>query len=485
MLKVDRFRMFSAVAAGATAVALGLLGAGPHATAAAAAPPGAPTSRTVQVPKSPASTFALVAGSHVFTGTPATAAVQGKRYVAWATHTGLTFGVSYVTMNETTGTASVVHAALSGLGSVNDHLTVLPQGTVQQVPLLVFTGTSCVQGAVGPTTPWAVQTWSLSNDCFNPVPAAAEADDGTLGASWPGSPGLRYRIGISVTTPATGPDQSITVTGTPVFKTGTAVVPASQHFDVGWAQFGGSADGYYVKDVTAGTAPTKMPGTGPRSITAQPPIGGMAMAAGSDGAYLAACSNTNPCHLLLWRAGATTAHGVPGAKQPYISAVAPGPGLEWVAWGDQANNTVKATRYRPVTHAFEPVTTLHTACAEHEIVSIVGPNASPADIALECVANKTLQPAVYVAHVLPRMRVVVSPSKVSNKSKHTVTVTATDAGLGVPSADVTLRGTTKTTNANGKVTFTVAAGTPAKKYQVVVKKAPFYQVATATLTVTH
>lgn len=483
MIIAGRHRMFAAGAAGATALALGLLGTSQGATAAAGASLHAVGDR--QVSKAPLNTFHLVSGSHVFTGTPATSAVDNQRYVAWATHTGTTFGVSYVTMNETNGNASAAQAALSGLGSVSTHLTLVPQGTVQHVPLLIFTGLSCVQGAVGPAVPWTVQTWSLSHDCVNPVPTAAEADDGTLGASWPGSPGLRYRIGISSTTPATGPDQTITVPGTPVFKTSTAVVPLSQHFDVGWAQFGGSADGYYVEDVTAATTPQKMPGTGPKSITGEPPTGGMAMAAGPDGVYLAACSNTNPCHLLLWRAGTTTAHAVPGAKQPYIASVAPGPGLEWVAWGDQATNTVKATRYSPVTHAFEPVTTLHTACAEHEVVSIVGPNASPADIALECVANKTLQPAVYVAHLLPRMRVVVSPAKVSNKSKHTVTVTATDAALGVPAADVTLRGTTKTTNSKGKVTFTVPAGVSAGKYQVVVTKTPYFQKATATLRVTH
>jgi hypothetical protein len=464
-------------------LALGLLGGGTPATARV---PAAAVAWTVS--KSPSNTFTLVAGSHVFTGTPTATRLGNKTYVAWATHTGSTFGVSYVTMSASSGTPSAVQTALSGLGSVSDHITVVPEGPFPNdtTPLLVYTGTSCVLGALGPSTPWAVQTWSLSNDCVNPVPSAAEDGAGTIGASWPGSGGVRYRLGVSPTIPATGTDATVPV-GSTVFKTGMAVDLTSQHFYVGWArEFGGANDGFYAQDITGGGSPLKMPSTGTKSINAQPPIGRMAMAPnGSGGVYLAACSNANACHLLVWKVGATTAHAVPGAKEPYIAALAPGPGTLWVAWGDQKTNTVKVTRSNPQGTMWEPVTTLHTPCAEHEIVNIAGPNAQPADIALECVANKTLQPAVYVAHVLPQMLETLKPAKVSNAAKHTVTVTLTDAGDPVPAADVTFHGTTKSTNSKGIVSFSVPAGFPTGHHPVVAKKSPFYQPATATLTVTH
>jgi hypothetical protein len=464
----------AAVAAcAAAALSLGLAVGGGAATAHPAPEPS--TARST-VP-----TFKQVAGSHVVPGTPAMLRLGFVTYVAWATRNGTTLGVSRVPLGSY-GTPGTPKAALTGLGAVSDHLTLVPQGGR---PLLVFTGAGCVEGALGPTVPWVVQTWSLSNDCVHPVPSAAENAAGRVGAAWPGGTDVRYRIGVSSTVPATGADKTITV-GHTIYKAAMTVHPGTQHFYVGWAsKVGASSDGFYAKDVTANGAVHKMPGTGIRSVGHQPATGRMAMTATDNGVFLAACSNTSTCQLRLWKVGASRSHAVTGAKRPYISALAAVPdGRIWVAWGNQFSDTVKVTRSNRQGTVFEPVTTLRTACAAHEIVAAVGMGSGAAELALECVARSTHRGAVYTTYVTPRLRATVKPSTVSNRKLHTVTVRVTDAGDPVGGAQVSLRGVPKTTDGTGTVRYKVDAGTPTGHYLVVAVHSG-YQRATTRLTVTH
>jgi hypothetical protein len=477
-MQLGRRWLFGGVAlAGATGLALAA--GGPPATA-------HPVPVTHVVAKAAAGQFVEVGSSHVITGTPGDLMLNGTGYVAWPTSESP--GRLEVVKISANGTVGPTQAALSGWSSLGGHLTLLPNGSEPQVVFVGFgTGQyadSCVYDATGTSAPWTVEPGSLSNDCVNPEPAAARDSSGTVGATWSGAGAVdvRYRLGMSSTIPATGPDSVIT-RPTSVVNNGMAVRPSDQHFFVSWQQaFGGGTDGFYAEDVSGGGSVLKMPSTGTHSVNAQWALGVMPMAGTANGVFMAACNNSTTCHLLLWKVGSPTSFAVPGAKQPYLADIAPGPGGRlWVAWGDQNDNTVKVTRTNTKDTKFEPVRTYHTGCVEHEFVAISGPT-NVSDVALECVSKK-LVPAVYVARILPALSEDLNSSKVSSSSAHTLKATVTDAGDTVSGAKVTFHGVTKTVDSKGVATFNVPKGLAPGHYAVVGTHAE-YVSAKQTLTVT-
>ena len=134
------------------------------------------------------------------------------------------------------------------------------------LPLLVFDGNqnnslsdpyskSCIVGALEGSPRWTLQHWSLSNHCTT-IRSAIETRKGVLSASWANGDQVFYRIGISPTIPATGPDSTIKPSYAPFF-TGQASDWATGDIYVAWTQqfsSGGKLDGYFVKDVTANAA---------------------------------------------------------------------------------------------------------------------------------------------------------------------------------------------------------------------------------------
>jgi hypothetical protein len=72
---------------------------------------------------------------------------------------------------------------------------------------------------------------------------------------------------------------------------------------------------------------------------------------------------------------------------------------------------------------------------------------------------------------------------VTNTSKRTITMTVTDAGDAVKGAKVKFHGDSKTTNSNGKASFTLAKHTKPGKYTATATKSQ-YRNATTTVTVT-
>jgi hypothetical protein len=390
-------------------------------------------------------------------------------YVAWPTNTGSAGHLEVVQIAKS-GKVGKTQNGLSGSwDGLGGQLTLVPGSSQPQV-VFVGTGTgqfsdSCVYVATGSGVPWSAQTGSLSNGCANPEPAAAESSNGTIAAAWAGAGGsnLHYRIGVSSSIPASGPDGVITAP-TSVVGSGITLQPSNQHFVAGWVQaFGGGKDGYYAADVSGSASAHKMPGTGTNSVNHLALVGDIPMAGTSHGTFMAACSNGTNCQLMMWKVGAKKALKVPHAKLPYAAALSAGPsGRLWVAWGSDANNTVSVTRTNKSDTTFGPVHTYHTACAEHDIVAISGPSDGGADVVLECVAqiHNKFKSAVYVTHVLPALSAKVSASG------HTVTVKVTDAGDAVSGAKVTLGSSTKKTSKKGTATFHVGK---AGSYPVVAK----------------
>jgi uncharacterized protein YfaS (alpha-2-macroglobulin family) len=78
----------------------------------------------------------------------------------------------------------------------------------------------------------------------------------------------------------------------------------------------------------------------------------------------------------------------------------------------------------------------------------------------------------------------LNPSTVTNTHSSQVVVTVTDAGDAVAGATVKFGSHQATTNANGKATLTIPAGTSVGKHKVTAS-APNYRSASATLTVNH
>jgi hypothetical protein len=368
-------------------------------------------------------------------------------------------------------------------------------------PLVVFSGAQgstgdyslgCIYGALGPTAPWTNQSWSLSSDCVNPVPAAAQNKSGTLAAAWPsGNADVFYRVGVSPSIPASGPDSQISLSSGSVAKrTGmVADTAGSDDFYVAWAQANStpaSKDGYYVKDVTANGSAVKAPGTNTVSVSRLPAAANIAITSTSShpGVYLAYCVGSTSCKLRLWKVGAKHALSVPGTANPYGVSISAGPsGRIWTSWFDGNTNKVYVTRTNRKVTKFGRVTSYATPCAEDGLLGLSSGSAGRLDIGLECVSNAKLAGAEYLAQAEVPLKISASSTKVRNTSKHTITMMVTDVGDPVSGATVRFNGHKASTNGKGKVSFTLAKHTKTGKYAATASKSD-YRSAKVTVTVT-
>ena len=387
-------------------------------------------------------------------------------------------------------------------GSLTGQPTLVGQGAK---PLVVFDGLSgvpgpyndgCIYGALSGATPWVLQSWSLSNNCTNPVGGATEGTSGTLAAAWPGGwstgHGVLYRVGVSSSIPASGADQHIPLSGpATAFKTGVASdVSGKGHFDVAWTRgFSTPArgDGFYVKDVTAGTAAMKAPGTGTNSVNHMSGFGNLAIANTNThaGVFIAYCSNRSTCTVQLWRVGAKRAIGVPHSKGGANPAVSAGPaGRLWVAWYNESTNKVSVTRTNKRDTHFGPVRTYPTHCAEHGLVGLSGGKSGRLDVALQCVNSAKLHLEDFATQVMVPLSLTPGRTSVRNIKAHHLTFTVTDAGDPVPRARVFVAGHRARTNAAGKATITLARGVKPGHYRVKAT-ARGYRPAGGRLTVSH
>lgn len=370
-------------------------------------------------------------------------------------------------------------------------------------PLVVFAGLrgttgpysrGCIYGARAGASPWALQSWSLSNDCVNPVGSAGEGKSGVLAAAFPGGwvngHGVLYRLGVSPTIPATGSEQRIPLAGSATaYKTGiVADTAGSGHFYVAWAQtFSNAHDGYYVKDVSAATAARKAPQSGTNSITRLGQFADLAIANRNTnpGVYVAYCSNTSTCQLKLWRVGAATAMTVPSSANAGDVAISPAPsGRLWIAWYNANTNDVSVVRTNKAATRFGPVATYATPCFEHGLLGLSGGSYGRLDVAMQCVANSTLRVQEYVMQTRVSLHLALNPSIVLNTKSNQVIATVTDAGDPVAGATVRFGAHHATTNSNGKATLTIPKGTSVGKHAVTAS-APNYRSAGAILTVKH
>jgi hypothetical protein len=388
-------------------------------------------------------------------------------------------------------------------GSIEFPATLLGIGAK---PLLIFSGEQgstgvysrgCVYGALGGAAKWALEPWSLSASCINPVAAAAEsnANAQALAAAWPGGfpggAGVLYRTGLSTVIPAVPADQHIALTKADAGQ--TAVVndqAGNHHFYVAWTRIfstPGSADGIYVKDVTANSAIRKAPGSGTASSSTDfPPVGRLAAVnrnGKGGGVYLAYCANKAPCPQIdLWKVGAAKAFAVPSSANALNPTLAQGPdGRIWVAWSNKQSNKVFVTRTNKAATRFGPVRSYATPCIVASLLGLGGSPLAKLDIGMSCLNNAAKQESL-VGQVLAGLSVSFPGTVHLGTKGVTVKITVTDAGDPVAGATVKFAGKTLKTNAKGQVSVTLSKSAKTGAYKISVT-APNYLAAGGSVSV--
>ena len=444
-------------------------------------------------------------GTTPSTMTPAVFETSDHRaYVLWTKQLGANTFTYEVAEFSATGKPLSGPASIFGThywGSLSDQPTIVDKGSA---PLVIFDGQrsanasdpygkGCIVGALGPTLPWALQTWSLSANCVNPVGAASANDSGELSAAWPGGwtngHGILYRIGHSPKIPAATPDQHIALSG-PAVAAHVAMATdlgGNGHAYLAWVATGSSAgaqDGYYAKDLTSNGAVMRAPGSGSKSANISPfGVPAMANSLSRSGIFIAYCSNGPICNVELWRVPTAKAPAVPASSGAADIAISAGPdGRIWVAWYNETKNTVSVVRSNKSVTAFGAATTLATACAEHGLVGLTSGRWGRLGIALQCV-NKQLKIEDFFTQAIVPLSISPAHVTVVNGSAQKVIFQVTDVGDPVPGATVKVGTFSAKTNASGTASVIFAKGNAPGQYSVVASGLN-YVPATSTVVVT-
>jgi hypothetical protein len=390
--------------------------------------------------------------------------------------------------------AAPVSIFKAGWLSLTDDPTLVTDG---KSPLLIFNGArssestdpyshSCVVGALEGKPSWTLQTWSLSSGCYNPNAGAVATKSGELAAAWPGSfsgkSAVLYRVGVSPTIPATGPDDHIaTSEGGDVGRAGLASdIAGNDDVYIAWSQFfskPSSQDGYYVKNVTADGGVHKAPGTGTNSVNDVNGAADIAVANSNThpGIFMAYCSDGNACTLLLWKVGTAKPLIVPHSAPASDVAISAGPdGRIWVAWYNHTTNDVSTVRTNKADTAFGPVETYKTPCFEDGVIGLSGGSFDRLDVALQCLDNSKLQIQQYVTQSLAGLSLHASATTIKDTVNNTVTYSVTDAGDAVAGVLVTVDGKSGHTTTAGTVSFTFPKGSKTGHFAVTASESNYY-----------
>ena len=262
-----RYRFLAlAPVTGGLALAMALPAAAATATPAAPAAPAArnaPAAPAAAAPKAAAQKITALPKSGIWTALSAGMTTEAPAPALWTAPNGVGWDVFPRQIGPNVFTYEAARVGTSGKvisgpadifaahwGSLEFPATLLGVGAR---PLLVFSGQrgttgvysrGCVYGALGGgTAKWALESWSLSANCVNPVAAAAESNAiaNVLAAAWPGGwaggNGVLYRIGLSTVIPAVPADQHIALAKATAGQTAVASDQAgNHHFYVGWTQ---------------------------------------------------------------------------------------------------------------------------------------------------------------------------------------------------------------------------------------------------------
>jgi hypothetical protein len=289
---------------------------------------------------------------------------------------------------------------------------------------------------------------------------------------------MKYRIGVSPSIPATGPDNTIPVKYLTSFPGEAADYSSDGDTDPGdlyvaFAQSnspGGKYDGIYLKDVAGNGPLEKAPGSSFTSIGAIGTFGRLAIAStlGRAGIFLAYCSSVSPCEVLLWRVGTPKPLVVPDSGSAFNPAVAAGPhGRLWVAWVDTRNQDIMVVRTNEADTKFGPVEAYPSPCSFGESMSLGGGNWRRLEAALTC-SNTMGKEAVYATQLIVPLSFSPRDPTIVNKTATSVTFKVTDVGDPVAGAKVSVDGKSATTNSAGTAKISFPKGAKTGKYRIIV-----------------
>jgi hypothetical protein len=465
---------------------------------AAATPAGVPATRLAV----PGTWTQLNSGPNVVEGGTPTVwmAPNGTGYIVWLVDVkpnALTYEVATMNPNGTvTPQSSVFGTAYWPNLSWEPNL--LGSGTR---PLLIFGGNGpkapysdgCIVGDLWTGSAWALQSWSLSNNCFDGNAGATAGPKGVYSAAWSGGwtngYGVLYRVGVSSTIPATGTDGEIQVpAGVTMDKTAEASdLAGNGDIYVAWGQTSNTPSdaGFRVEDVSSHGPVIGVPGAGDISVATDLGVfGNIAITATNThpGVWIAYCTNTSPCSLRLWKYGTKTPLVVPSSYDAGDVAIAPGPGGRlWVAWSNIKTNAIYVVRTNKADSAFGPVQVFKTPCANAGLPKMTGGSFALTDLAIQCENSSARETELATQVIVP---LEFGPAKpiIKNTSATTVTFTVTDAGDAVAGATVSVAGKTATTGASGHAAITFPKGMKVGSYPITVSTAG-YSVAHGTLVV--
>jgi hypothetical protein len=451
-------------------------------------------------------------------GTPAVLQLpDGRAYVLWLSHPKGSPLVQtyYVDSLSPYGTVTAGPASIFGTDywqGLSWQPTLVAAGSA---PLVVFEGgrstkkgdaygADCVVGALGPTVPWSLQTWSLTNPCGVVPPGGATA---LKGGAYSAEQVLGNHLFFMLhQEPGVPPSTKLPRSASFALPYPTTAGHSAELTDAAgsgdvfaaWSQiFAKGGDGLYVKDLSTNGPILKAPGSGQQSAEVFFPVWGNVALASTNthsGVFLAYCSNTPNCNVLLWRVGAakamtTPAVGLNGPGQASSDmAISAGPGGRlWLAWETAKDESISVVRTNETETAFGPVRTYPTPCWGYSpLIGLGGGSWGRLDVAVQCtVAKPKIAIKDFVTQVMVPLDVSPTSASFDNLKSHSVTFRVTDVGDPVPGATVAIpgKGLKATTGPSGEATVTFPAGMAAGHYNVIIT-APNYLPAHATVVVT-
>ena len=412
-------------------------------------------------------------------------APDGRDWVVWDANN---HGYRFALLAPDGGIAQAPKSILPGWSAANVP-TLLSNG---KTPLLVFSGQAaspakynkgCIVGAVAGASSFTPQSWSLSSYCDasnTGYGAAAVNAKGVISAAYSAiGGGVHYRIGISPSIPATPADNSFLLGGgAEGFYNEVDNSAGNGHFYLAFDRFfskPGSADGLWVKDLTANTAPVRAPGTATASTNLLGPVAFANSSRKGGGVFTAYCVNEACGHVFLWRYGTAKAVAVPGSGATRFVAITPGPdGRLWIAWYRTSTNTLCTVRTNKADTRFGPVECYPSPYFEIQTLAIGGGTLGRLDVVLGGPNNAHLAPLVLTTQSLTALALSASGATINNKGSHKISFSVTDAGDPVAGATVIVDGKKLHTNAAGTVTVTFAKGTNPGTYGVSARKANYF-----------
>jgi hypothetical protein len=489
--------------------AIGGLAAGATLVLATSSPANAVSAhRSAHVPSAKTAEPHVTAGKWIQLSSSTTYTVIGGRPTEWVGPNGeatVVFGALYAPNKQTYFAATMSPTGhllklTSIFGStywpaLSNVPTLVSDGNA---PLLIFEGggpvkpytSDCIVGDLDTSSGWKLQSWSLSGNCNNANNGgASEGPGGSYSAAWPGGwsngHGVLYRIGVSPTIPAGGPDGEIGVpsdAGVP-YASEANDLAGTGDFYAAWAQSSGTAGhgGLRVEDITKHGTVMVVPESGTQSVADFLDLA-MTNTNTHGGVWIAYCANVNPCSLRLWRVGAAKPLTIPGGDKAGNVAISAGPdGRLWVAWSLD-NWDVSVVRTNKADTAFGPVQTFTTSCGTPGQMALTGGSFGPVDVAMQCQKYAANYGVDYFMQVMVPLSLTPSSPVIKNTQANNVTFKVTDVGDAVVGATVSVAGKTAKTGPSGNATFSFPKGMKAGTYAVTVTS-PGYSAAHGSLVV--